>query len=316
MTASGATAATSARTAPASRTSSRCAAIPCGRRPGADVRNVPATVQPSRPARRATARPRKPVTPVIRSVGTRRPYSMGVPSGTVLSLHRWPVKSLAGEAADALRLDARGIAGDRAHALFDEHKGAPRRLTVRQAPGMLRWSARYDALPGDALHPDAVPRPRLTAPDGAVFDWDDPRLGQALAADLGRAVALRRDLALMQDLGDSVLITTQATLDAVSGALGRPLDLRRFRTNIHVVLDAEAYAEERWEGRRLRVGDAELQLLHPCKHCVIPTRDPDSTAKDPEILRWLTREHGGLFGINARAHGEGRVAVGDQVELL
>src|SRR4051794_37542830 len=316
MTASGATAATSARTAPASRTSSRCAAIPCGRGPGADVRNVPATVQPSRPARRATARPRKPVTPVIRSVGTRRPYSMGVPSGTVLSLHRWPVKSLAGEPAGALRLDARGIAGDRAHALFDEFKGAPRRLTVRQAPGMLRWAAAYAHAPGDALDPGDVPLPVLTAPDGAAFAWDDPALPDALAADLGRPVALRRDLALMQDLGDSILVTTQATLEAVSAALGRPLDLRRFRTNIHIALDAPAYAEDGWQGRTLRIGDAELELLHPCERCVIPTRDPDTTEKHADILRWLTRERGGAFGINARPSAPCAVAVGDRVELL
>jgi hypothetical protein len=48
---------------------------------------------------------------------------------------------------------------------------------------------------------------------------------------------------------------------------------------------------------------------------VIPTRDPDTTGKDPNILRWLTREHGGLFGINARPRGDGTIAVGDQVEL-
>jgi uncharacterized protein YcbX len=234
----------------------------------------------------------------------------------VLSLHRWPVKSLGGEPAAALRLDPRGIAGDRAHALFDEHRGAPRRLTARQAPGMLRWSAGYDELPGDALHPADVPLPRVSAPDGAVFRWDDPRLPQALAADLGRAVALRRDLALMQDLGDSILITTQTTLDAVSGALDRPLDLRRFRTNIHVELDAPAYAEERWEGRRLQIGDTVLELLHPCERCVIPTRDPDTTEKHADLLRWLTRERAGLFGINARATGAGRIAVGDPVALL
>lgn len=239
-----------------------------------------------------------------------------MPAGSVASLHRWPVKSLAGEPADALRLDPRGIAGDRAHALYDVHKGAPRRLTVRQAPGMLRWSAAYDGVPGDALDPREVPLPHLTGPDGTRRRWDDPDLPGALADDLGREVTLRRDLSLMQDLGNSILVTVGATLDAVGAALGRPLDLRRFRTNIHVELDAEAYAEEGWEGRRLRVGDVELQLLHPCERCVIPTRDPDTTAKDAEILRWLTREHRGLFGINARPRGDGRVAVGDQVELL
>lgn len=244
-----------------------------------------------------------------------------MPSGTVTSLHRWPVKSLAGEDADALNLDPRGIAGDRAHALYDMFKGAPRRLTVRQVPGMLRWRASYADLPGAALGVDDVPLPTLTAPDGTAFAWDDPDLPGALSDDLGREVTLERDLALMQDLNNSILVTTQATLDAVARALDRELDLRRFRTNIHVVLDDDtpAYAEESWEGGKLRVGDVTLDLLHPCERCVIPTRDPDTQVKDPNILKWLTREHRGLFGINARVVGSGirgTVRVGDQVALV
>jgi uncharacterized protein YcbX len=241
---------------------------------------------------------------------------IAVPAGSVVSLHRWPVKSLAGEDAQALNVDPRGAAGDRAHALYDTHRGVPRRLTARQAPGMLRWRAAYDGRAGDALAPGDVPLPVLTAPDGTRWRWDDQQLPAALADDLGRAVTLRRDLSLMQDLGDTLLVTVGATLDAVAAQLDRPLDLRRFRTNIHVELDAEAFAEEGWQGRRLRVGATELQLLHPCERCVIPTRDPDTTAKDAQILRWLSRERAGLFGINARAGGDARIAVGDQVELL
>ncbi len=240
-----------------------------------------------------------------------------MPAGTVASLHRWPVKSLAGEDAGALLLDPRGVAGDRAHALYDTFKGEPRRLTVRQAPGMLRWRASYQDFPGDALAPGAVPLPTVTDPDGATYAWDDPALPAALADDLGRAVTLRRDEALMQDLNDSVLVTTQATLDAVGAALGDDaLDLRRFRTNVHLVLDDDAFAENDWEGRTLRVGDVALDLLHPCARCVIPTRDPETTTKDPNILKWLTAHRGGLFGINARMRGSGRIAVGDPVELL
>lgn len=241
-----------------------------------------------------------------------------MPAGTVASLHRWPVKSLAGEDAEALWLDPRGVAGDRAHALYDTFKGEPRRLTVRQVPGMLRWRAAYAQAPGDALQPGAVPLPSLTAPDGTTYAWDDPELPDALADDLGRPVTLRRDEALMQDLEDSILVTTQATLDAVGAALGDPaLDLRRFRTNVHVVLgDAPAFAENEWEGRTLTIGDVALDLLHPCERCVIPTRDPDSTVKDPNILKWLTRHREGLFGINARLRaGSGRIAVGDAVAL-
>ena len=86
--------------------------------------------------------------------------------GTVISLHRWPVTSLGGEAVDALVRDGRGAAGDRSHALFDDFKDAPRRLTARQAPRMLRWHAAYPDVPADALLPDDPPLPVLTAPDG------------------------------------------------------------------------------------------------------------------------------------------------------
>lgn len=234
-------------------------------------------------------------------------------TGTVSSLHRWPVKSLAGEPIPATALDRRGFAGDRAHALFDSHKGAPRRLTIRQAPGMLHWSAAYD---GRAVALNHLPPPHLTAPDGRSYAWDDPALPAALSDDLGRPVELRRDPALMPDLPDSILITTEASLGAVGAALSRPLDLRRFRPNVHVAFDAPAFAEESWQGRRLRVGEAELELLHPCERCVIPTRDPDTAAKDAGIIRWLARERGNLFGINGRAVAAARISVGDPVELI
>ena len=233
-------------------------------------------------------------------------------TGRVAELHRWPVKSMAGQPVDALNIDERGAAGDRAHALFDEFKGAPRRLTVRQVPRMLLWHAGYD---GADVTPQDVPFPELTAPDGRTFGWRDPELPQALEDDLGRPVALRRDLGLMQDLDHSLLVTTQATLDAVSVALDTEIDLRRFRTNVHVVLDAEPYAEEEWEGRELTIGDAAFRLLHPCERCVIPTRDPDSAQKWPELLRWLTRERRMLFGMNARPLRPARIAIGDPVSL-
>jgi uncharacterized protein YcbX len=233
-------------------------------------------------------------------------------TGRVAELHRWPVKSMAGQPVDALNIDGRGAAGDRAHALFDEFKGAPRRLTVRQVPRMLLWHAGYD---GADVTPQDVPFPELTAPDGRTFDWRDPELPQALEDDLGRPVALRRDLGLMQDLDHSLLVTTQATLDAVSAALDTEIDLRRFRTNVHVVLDAEPYAEEEWEGRELTIGDAAFRLLHPCERCVIPTRDPDSAQKWAELLRWLTRERRMLFGMNARPLRPARIAIGDPVSL-
>ena len=236
-------------------------------------------------------------------------------SGSVLSLHRWPVKSLGGEPVAAFRIDSRGAGGDRAQALFTDFAGTRRAMTVREVPRMLGWAAAYPQAPGEALDPDAPALPLLTGPDGRQFSWDDPALAGALSDDLGREVELVRDLALMPDLQDSLLLTVEASHAALEDELARPIDLRRFRTNLHLRLDAEAFAEERWAGRRVRVGDAELELLHPCERCAIPTRDPDTYEKWPQLLRWLAREHDTLFGINARAVAPATVRVGDPVTV-
>lgn len=238
---------------------------------------------------------------------------MPAATGTVLELRRFPVKSLAGEPVAALRLDSRGAGGDRAQALTGIFGGTRRRLTVRQVPRMLAWAAAYPDAPGDALDPDDPPLPIVTAPDGRTFRWDDAALPGALRDDLGRPVTLVRDLALMPDLPDSLLVTVEASRAALERELHRPIDLRRFRPNLHLRLDAPAFAEEGWTGRRVRVGDAELELLHPCERCAIPTRDPDTTEKWPELLRWLAAEHDTLFGINARALRPATIRVGDPV---
>jgi uncharacterized protein YcbX len=235
-----------------------------------------------------------------------------ISTGEVTQLHRWPVKSMAGEPMQTLRVDRRGAGGDRTHALTHHHKGRDRLLTAREAPRLLAWRGSYE---GADVLPQRPPSARLTGPDGATYDWDDPGLAAVLSADLGRQVGLRREAWGQQDLGESLLVTTSATLAAVEEELGRPVDLRRFRTNVHLELDAPAFAENGWEGARMVVGDLELELLHPCVRCVIPTRDPDSQEKWADLLKHLTREHGGIFGINARPVGPATIHRGDAVRV-
>jgi hypothetical protein len=180
---------------------------------------------------------------------------------------------------------------------------------------MLAWSAAYPDAPDDRLDPADPPPPTVTAPDGTRWAWDDPGLGRALADDLGLPVGHHRDLGGQQDLRASVLVTTEASRRAVSEALGGPVELRRFRTNLHLDPDAPAFAEERWEGGRLEVGEVTLALGNPCIRCVIPTRHPDDLSRWPELLRWLHRRRGALFGVNARVATAGRVRVGDRATV-
>jgi uncharacterized protein YcbX len=234
--------------------------------------------------------------------------------GCVTALHRWPVKSMAGERVAALALDGFGATGDRTHAVFDEFKGAPRRVNAEVLPRLLAWAAAYpDAAPVDR---DAPPPPVLTAPDGASLRWDDPELPQALQDDLGRPVTLALQPRGQQDRPATLHVTVEASLRALGEALGAPVDIRRFRSNIHLELDAEPWAELEWYGRRLRVGDCELEVVEGCQRCSIPTRDPQTQAKWPELLRVLAAERATTFGLIVRAAGPAVVHDGDRAVLL
>jgi uncharacterized protein len=236
---------------------------------------------------------------------------------TVAAMWRWPVKSMAGERVNALRLDGRGVGGDRTHAVLYEHKGEWRRLTAREAPRLLAWRAVYPFNLGGGLDPARPPFAVVIAPDGHRYRWGDPRLRFALEADLGRPVRLVRDVEGMPDLPRTLLVTLQPTLDALGDELGAPVDLRRFRTNLHLDIDVPAWSELGWEGAELAfAGGVRLKLLHPCERCAIPTRHPDTQAKWPDLLKYLTAAHDMCFGINARVVEGGRVAAGERVELM
>jgi uncharacterized protein len=242
---------------------------------------------------------------------------MTTASGTVAQLWRWPVKSMAGERVQALRVDGRGAGGDRTHAVLHEHKGELKPLTAREAPRLLAWRARYPFNVDGGIDPARPPLAVVAAPDGRSFRWGDPRLRHALTADLGRQVELKRDIHGIQDTPRSLLITTEATLQALGDELHGPVDLRRFRPNLHLQLDAPGWAELGWEGCELAfAGGVRLRLLHPCERCAIPTRHPDTQIKWPYLLRHLHDHHEQNFGINARVLTGGRIAAGEAVELV
>jgi len=237
--------------------------------------------------------------------------------GTVAGLWRWPVKSMAGERVNALRVDGRGAGGDRTHAVLYEHKGQRKPLTAREAPRLLAWHAGYPFNLDGGLDPMRPPAAMVTAPDGHRYRWGDPRLRSALEEDLGRTVWLKRDVAGIQDVPGTLLVTVQASLDALGEEMSGSVDLRRFRTNLHLDMDAAAWAELEWEGAELAFsGGIRLRLLHPCERCAIPTRHPDTQVKWPDLLKHLTAAHAMCFGINARVMVGGRVAAGETVELI
>lgn len=96
-----------------------------------------------------------------------------------------------------------------------------------------------------------------------------------------------------------------------------PVPMNRFRPNL-VIEGLGAYGEDRL--RRLRLGDAVVELVKPCARCVVITTDQDTGVRGHEPLRTLaghrTIDRGVHFGVNAVPRTLGLLRAGDPVEVL
>ena len=231
----------------------------------------------------------------------------------MLELWRWPVKSMAGEEVRSFRLDERGVGGDRTHAVIHHHKGEWKPLTAREAPRLLAWHAAYPFAPDAGLRPDDPPHAQVTGPDGRSWRWGDPRLRNALAEDLGRDVQLRRDLAGIQDLERSVLVTTEATRAALGGG-ARP---RRSTCAGSARTSTSSWTPSRGPSTAGRAGRCDWRAASCCGCCTpacaarSPRATPSRRPSGPSCCATSTPATRRCFGINARVVHGGRIAVGE-----
>jgi uncharacterized protein YcbX len=228
--------------------------------------------------------------------------------GRVAGLFRYPVKSLGGEALEAVDVSWHGLAGDRRWAFIRDgmtRSGFPW-LTIRQRPTM--W--RYVPWLVDPGRPGASPTVVRT-PSGAVLEVADP----ALAAELGTGVPVLKSNRGVFDTMPLSLLTVQSV--AGLGALaGVELDPARFRPNFVVeAVGGRAFPEDAWVGHGLRIGGLRLRLDKRDKRCVMVNVDPLTARRDPAVLRAIARQRQVCLGVYGSVVTPGRVAVGDPVVL-
>ncbi|SFH16782.1 hypothetical protein SAMN04488020_107191 [Palleronia marisminoris] len=238
-------------------------------------------------------------------------------------LYRYPIKGVGAEPLDAAFLSADApFPGDRAWAIA--HAKAPDRsgwmpkaafLQVMAGPGLAAVRAETA---GDRItlsHPDRPTR-SFSLPDDAaqLLDWVRPIWPEDKPAPARVLPAPPESFA---DNGQATVhVLTQATLDALSEAAGQTVEALRFRANI-VISDAEAWSELGWVGRRLRLGDAEIEVLEPTGRCRATDANPDTGTRDIAMLELLSKTTGGKdVGVYARVTRGGTVNRGETVELL
>ena len=202
--------------------------------------------------------------------------------GAVVSLWRYPVKSMIGEELQTAQVTDHGLLGDRAYALVDRADG---KVATAKNPG--KWPTLF-ACRATFLEPPRTeaPTPLLT---GTFFD------------------------------GATVHLLTTATLNRLRGwyPQGR-FDVPRFRPNLVVesVGGEQGVVEQTWIGHTLAIGDeVRLRITGPCGRCVMTTLAQGDLPKDSAILRTAVQHTQGHVGVYAKVVQAGTIHRGDRVHM-
>jgi uncharacterized protein YcbX len=244
-----------------------------------------------------------------------------------------PVKGLAMQLPEQVELASYGVAENRRIHLVD---AAGRLVNGKRLPRLMLVSCRLDLEAGTLAlcFPDGDEvegELALGAPNGTIF-FGRPVTGNLLDGPWSRALSewIGVELRLVMSekvgagndrgVGSAVSIISEASIVDIARAGGAELlDSRRFR----MLFDIEgvgAYAEERWIGRDVQIGEAIVRPKGNVGRCAITTCDPETAERDFDTLRVLATHREGVqtseplsLGVVATVVSPGRVRVGDPV---
>ncbi len=265
--------------------------------------------------------------------------------GSVVSLWRYPVKSMMGEELGASEVSERGLFGDRSYAMIDPSTGkVASAKNPRKWPNLFDFRAAYTEAPRPG---EKVPPVRIAVPDGKIVSSDQSDIDQTLSAALGREATLvtsapktptleeywpdlegldHRETVTEEEMPPEtffdlavVHILTTATINRLRELYpeGR-FEVRRFRPNIVVepISGERDFVENSWVGRTLNLGDeVRLSITRPCPRCVMTTLPQGDLPKDVGILRTVAQHNQTHVGVYATVLQGGMVRRGDPVRL-
>jgi uncharacterized protein YcbX len=150
---------------------------------------------------------------------------------------------------------------------------------------------------------------------------------EALSSFVGRPLRLvqANEPTAATDRGSGIVtLLSTGSLEALRAAAGidHPVDARRFRM-LFGVEGLEPHEEDSWLGRRVRIGETEIDLRGNVGRCLVTSRHPESGARNLPTLDALAAYRSGIettealpFGVWGTIARPGVVRLGDPVEAL
>lgn len=259
----------------------------------------------------------------------------------VVALYRYPLKGFTPEHCTALTVLPEGrVAGDRVLAfrfanapVADEqwcrkYEG----VVLANTPGLARLGTQFDHR---QLRLKIVLGDKMLVDEG-LDDAGRKRMVEALTTYvLGlREHPLRNhpDRLPLKLIGDGmtpryqdneagqVTLHSRETIASAATALRDPkLSEHRFRSNI-AIEGIEAWAEQSWLGRSVRIGGVEFDVVKPKTRCLATHANPVSGERDLPVMQGLMRSFAQkepTLGVGMLTRGAGgEIRVGDEVALI
>ncbi len=256
--------------------------------------------------------------------------------GTLETICRYPVKSMAGEELGEAFAGFAGVMGDRTYAFVRTPgpKGFPWH-TGREQEDLILYRPRYRDASGTilpvglersfAMAPGVNPifpeaeafAVEVATPGGRTLPVGSPELRAELEERAGQALMLRFSERSLYDCRPLSLFGN-GTAEALGQELGMSIDRRRFRANFYADWsNGDPYRENELVGRTLRIGERlRIMVLERDPRCKMITLDPDTGREEVRVLRHVMKAHEGTAGVYAAVLSEGVVAKGDPIWLL
>jgi uncharacterized protein len=241
-----------------------------------------------------------------------------------------PVKGGRHAEQASVELAPDGPVGDRVFCLVDPAR--ERVLRTVENPSLVRTSATWadgvltTNLPTGTVEGVPAPTGRTLKVDYwgrvAALEVVEGPWAQAYGEHLGYDVVLARAAHPGEVVyGASVTVVTTSSLAELARRVGSPVDAAQFRATFTVDTgDAPAHVEDSWAGRRLRIGDAEVEVRGVVPRCAVVDLDPDTGARRSPVLKALgvyRHLHGEVvFGVDAVVTQPGRVRPGVPVDIV
>ena len=260
-------------------------------------------------------------------------YTTQAEIGAVVSLCRYPVKSMIGEELQTAHVTDHGLLGDRAYALVDSADG---KVATAKNPG--KWPTLFacHATFLDSPRTGApLPPVRITLPDGTAVTSLQCDRNQVLSTALMRQVTLvattcGQVTGVPPLLGASWMAKSEEYWPDLEGLdhrdtvtdfalpTGTFFDGATFRPNLVVEVTDEksGLAEQGWIGHTLAIGEeVGLRITGPCGRCVMTTLAQGNLPKDSGILRAAVQHTQGHVGVYAEVVQGGTIRRGDRVKV-